>query len=468
MTSHPYTPSLVPYWSLQTRGVIEVLWLLTVFLVPLMFVTPGIMANGYDIPKVTLYRSLVGLMCSLWIIEAGLARPAFLVAVSRLSPSLLREWLLAQPGRWVMVAAWMLVASSLISTLLSPSILVSLWGSEPALDGNSFYNTLSHFLLFLVLATHLKSAAQLWRLLGAITASGVAVGFYALVQYYGLDPFGIHGAGAGVVSSLGNPIFAGAFLLLVAPMILALALKTSGASATPIKKICWVIPLTILMLGMAFTQARGPWIGLAAQLTVFLALLGMAVGWHASLRALLMSAAAVALTWAVATFIPPPTGGVNLAPRALSAGSILVSTLTAELPSRQPSFAAADDSASATPGSMETRLILWKSAVQMALNRPWFQPEDRPLPLSLHLFGYGPEFFQYLFPLIHPRELSNLNIGTVYYAANEAHNYTLNWWVELGIFGVASHLALLGSVAVSASGLFWTRGQRSTSIKKLL
>jgi hypothetical protein len=41
-------------------------------------------------------------------------------------------------------------------TLLSPSMPVSLWGREPALDGNSFYNTLSHFILFLVVTAHLK------------------------------------------------------------------------------------------------------------------------------------------------------------------------------------------------------------------------------------------------------------------------------------------------------------------------
>jgi len=459
MTSRSDTPSLILPWAPRAGRVMELLWLLTVFLVPLMFVSPGLMDNGFDVPKVTLYRSLVGLMCALWIIEVGLTRPALGAGIPRLSLSLLRKWLGAQPGRWVLVAAWMLLASHLISTLLSPSIPVSLWGREPALDGNSFYNTLSHFLLFLVVATHLKRAAQLWRLLGAITASGVVVGLYAVLQYYGLDPFGIHVAGPGVVSSLGNPIFAGAFLLMVAPVTLALALKSNGSPASPARTICWVIPLTILVLGMVFTQARGPWVGLAAGLAVFLVLLGMAMGWRASLRALSMVAAAFALTWAIATFIPAPAGRVDLAPRALSAGSAVFSTLAAELPgSGAPSgttTSATSTSATptiatptiATPTSMETRLLLWKGAVQMALHRPWFQPEDRPLPLFLHLFGYGPEFFQYLFPLIHPRELSHLNMSHVYYRVLEAHNNTLNRWVELGFFGLASHLVLLGAVA---------------------
>ena len=214
----------------------EFLWLMTLFIVPLMFVSPGLMGNGFNVPKVTLYRSIVGLMCALWIIEGGLTRPALVAGIPRLSPRLLTQWLRAQPGRWMMVAPWLLMANYLISTLLSPSIPVSLWGREPALDGNSFYNTLCHFLLFLVVATHLKSAERLWRLLGIITASGVVAGLYAGLQYYGLDPFGIDVAGGRVVSSLRNPIFAGAFLLMAVPLTLAQALKSNGVSASPIRQ----------------------------------------------------------------------------------------------------------------------------------------------------------------------------------------------------------------------------------------
>ena len=349
-------------------------------------------------------------------------------------------------GPMVLVAAWMLLASYLVSTLLSPSIPVSLWGREPALDGNSFYNTLSHFLLFLVVATHLKRTAQLWRLLGAISASGSVLGLYAVLQYYGFDPFGIHMGGGGVVSSLGNPIFTGAFLLMVAPVTLAWALKSNGASASATRTIFWVIPLTLLVLGMAFTQARGPWVGLAAGMATFLVLVGIATGWRASLRALSISATAIAVTWAILTLIPAPTGRAELAPRAWSAGSAVVSTLAAELPSRQAVHVSAP--VSAVPSSMEMRILLWKVAAQIAMHRPWFQPKESPLPLSLHLFGYGPEFFQYVFPLLHPEELSHLNTVAVYYGVNEAHNYTLNLWVELGLIGLSTYFVLFGAVVL--------------------
>ena len=137
------------------------------------------------------------------------------------------------------------------------------------------------------------------------------------------------------MSSIGNPIFTGAFLLMVTPIILALALKSNGASGSPIWSLWWIIPLTIPVLGMAFTLARGPWAGLAVGLATLLALLGIAMEWRNSFRALMMSAAAIAITWSIVTFIPTPAGGADLAPRALSVGSAVISSLTAETPDSQ-------------------------------------------------------------------------------------------------------------------------------------
>ena len=45
---------------------------LAIVSVPLVFATPTIMDVGYEVPKVTLYRTLVGLMAVLWIVEWGL------------------------------------------------------------------------------------------------------------------------------------------------------------------------------------------------------------------------------------------------------------------------------------------------------------------------------------------------------------------------------------------------------------
>ena len=168
MTSRPETTYFGRPWASGVARAMEFLWLLAVFLVPLTFIAPESMANGFVVPKVTLYRSLTGTIFALWLIETGLRRQLILELVPQLSLSQVKAWLLGQPTRWVLVAAWAVLVSHLISTLLSSSITLSLWGQEPASDGSSLYNTFSHFSLFLVVATHLKTTTQLWRLMGAV------------------------------------------------------------------------------------------------------------------------------------------------------------------------------------------------------------------------------------------------------------------------------------------------------------
>ena len=68
------------------------------------------MANGFVVPKVTLYRSLVGMICALWLIEGGLNRQRILGALPQLSMGHAKEWLLSQPTRIVLVAAWAMLA----------------------------------------------------------------------------------------------------------------------------------------------------------------------------------------------------------------------------------------------------------------------------------------------------------------------------------------------------------------------
>ena len=110
-----------------------------------------------------------------------------------------------------MAVALIILVGNLVSTLLSQSESLSLWGSEPGLDGDS----LSQIVLFAVVATHLKTEDQLWRLIKVLLVSGLAVGMYGILRYYGLDPFGVHQGGNRIVSSLGNPTHVGAFLLMI-------------------------------------------------------------------------------------------------------------------------------------------------------------------------------------------------------------------------------------------------------------
>lgn len=422
--------------SVRAAQVMEVIWLLLVFSVPLVFVTAEVMANGYVVPKVTIYRSLVGILGALWIIEFSLhpnslRRPSF-------RPPLIqsREWLRQHPTRWLMAVALVILAGNLISTLLSPSISVSFWGIEPGFDGDSLYNTLSHIVLFTVLATHLKTEDQLWRLIKVLALSGFAVGLYGILQYYGLDPFGVHQGGHRILSSLGNSTHVGAFLLLIFALALATGLRphifSRRSASVPIS----VAVLSVILLALVFTQARGPWIGAAAGLTVFMIVMLISVGWRSALRGVILLSVAAVITWAVVVLGPPPgqasdslpTGRAELATRVLS--------IKGEL-SEDPSPNLSSSGGVSVPSSLKGRLLLWESSGELVRSRGWFEIDDRPSSLSLHLFGYGPEFFRHVFELVRPQELTSQQISGIYVAAGNPHNNFVHRTVEQGILGLA-------------------------------
>jgi len=132
---------------------LEALWLLTVVSVPLAFLDRDYLVSEaviayVEVPKVGLLRTLAALMAVLWLIEwgiqgrfplgslltregAGLRPGAWLIG--------LRGWLRDQPTRWLILAVWFYLATTLLTTFLSASLSVSLWGEIPGQDSYPLY-----------------------------------------------------------------------------------------------------------------------------------------------------------------------------------------------------------------------------------------------------------------------------------------------------------------------------------------
>ena len=103
----------------------------------------------------------------------------------------LAGWVRERPSRWLFLAVWFFLGSTLLSTVLSGSPNVSLWGEVPGQDGYPAYTVIAYVLLFGVIATHLRTQAQFWRLIGALVVMGLLVGGYGILQNYGHDFFGL-------------------------------------------------------------------------------------------------------------------------------------------------------------------------------------------------------------------------------------------------------------------------------------
>ena len=173
------------------------------------------------------------------------------------------------------MAVWFFFGTTLLSTLLSGSFKVSLWGDVPGQDGYSFYNVSSYLLVFAAISTHLRSPAQMWRLLGVIVAVGTLIGGYALLQANCHDPLGTSEVTGGYVTGFaGNTIFTAAVLLMTITVSVGLAVATlpdptaktvNGLVAgirrwAPTVLLAWVwcFVISTQMLALAFTSSRGP------------------------------------------------------------------------------------------------------------------------------------------------------------------------------------------------------------------
>jgi tetratricopeptide (TPR) repeat protein len=310
----------------------ESLWLLATVLIPLAFLDRDFAASEavisyVEVPKIALLRTLVGLMCILWLIEWGIrGRLHFGSFFGGLGPSLrlkdrlrrLRAWLSERPTRWLFLAVWFFLGTTLLSTVLSGSFNVSMWGEVPGQDGYPSYTIVAYVLLFAVIATHLKTRAQLWRILGAITVLGTLIAGYGILQHYGRDFLDLTETTGGgrrrVTSFMGNTIFAAAAIMMAIPISLAtgtMSLRRPAAATGSVRwraKVwvaafgvagLWGVVLAIQLLGITFTFSRGPWLGLMLSLLGFLGLATMFAGWRTVGRAVLVLELAAVLIIAV-------------------------------------------------------------------------------------------------------------------------------------------------------------------------
>ncbi len=346
----------------------EALWLLTVVLVPLAFLDPDYVFSEaeiafVEIPKIAILRTLVGLMAVLWLIEWGISGRFPLERWFKRRDPMPRPsthwsqplvWLREQPTRWLILAVWFFLLSTLVSTVFSASVKVSLWGEIPGQDGLNTYTMVAHLLLFGVITAHLKTPSQLWRLLSAIVVTGVLLASIAITQHYGSPYFEILDfsaiGGARVTSTLGNAVFAGAAMLI--PISISLLLATVSLQrlsavkhlASPLRSpmvnllalAAWVLVLTVQFLGIIFTFSRGPWLGTLLALSGFLLLSLLFVGWRSFGRASLILGWSALLTWVI---IQWSGSGVNAniglwvwVPLTMAVGLTIAATLRHSLP----------------------------------------------------------------------------------------------------------------------------------------
>jgi hypothetical protein len=374
------------------------------------------------VPKTFLLRTAAVALLGLWAFEAALSdayrtprganrlRSAFRYARSHLIPT--------------SAAAVLLVTS--VSAIASPIRAVSIGGVNLEHGSHALISIACYLAVFAVVASHLKTLAQLRRLLWALTGSSMLAGLYGVAQHYGIDPFR---ADSFPISraplSFGNPLFAASFMLMIIP--LSLALWQGWRDRMTAVNHIWIGGglIALQITGMAFTLSRGPLIGLVVALVVFLG----AVAWLFGPRATARPAAslALAITFAAIMTAIPVEGAsdVTLASRFSEVGSPLA----------------------ASDGALSSRVTIWGVALDAFTSVPWVDTREFPeipglaFSAARPVLGYGPDMFGYAYVQVGDPTLTSV--------AESGHSFIVHTAVELGLLGVFAYLALAVSVAVS-------------------
>ena len=421
------------------EALLEACWLAALAAMPVFFNVYS--ARIFEPDKVAVLRLLAVVAAAAWLVKilaGGRAWvPAFsLAAATASTPATPRTRPLA-----LLLPAAAVAASAVLSTALSVSPWRSFFGSFVRQQG--LLTTASTLLLAAAVLAHLRRHEQWRRARFAVIASSLPAAGYALLQSLGRDPIGFPHDEARVSSTLGNPIFLGAYLtmaLLVTLDALADAVprarrRGAGPREAPADRaaaIALAAAAAAQGVGFALTQSRGPLAGLTAGALLAALLAALAVprprtaGPAPRRRAplVLLAGATLALAAAVLAWhaAAPPLREMPLLGRFVSA------------------FDPAD-------GTRRVRLLIWKGAVELAAAAPPLRTPagaEDPLHAVRRIVGYGPECFDLAFNRVYPAALGRVESRSA--VPDRAHNEPFDLLVTQGALGVVAWLWLLAAV----------------------
>ncbi len=419
------------------RKTIEICWLAVVISTPIVLSIYGF--NPYDLPKTSLFRFITLLMLAVWLVSLASDRVLASQDTSN-PPALSLHKCFTVP---LVIPALLFAAVYLLTTVTSMNPRLSLWGEYLRVQGT--YTTLCYVLFFFLVAFNLRTKAQFDRVVTVALLASLPVAFYGVLQHFGVDPIFVLGGPMGRVdSTMGNPIFLGAYLIMVIPPTLARTLATLQMflkGNQPLLSRCfkllqaagYALLLALQSVCLLYTRARGPWLGFLAGITLFAVLLSL----RRRIRWLLVVTMAMSVTFVLLLVL------LNLPYTPLEPLQTLpyLSRLVII------------DDLEATTGTVGVRLLIWQGEIELLRSRPTIGLRPDPLYSLRPLIGYGPEMMSGIFPAVYPPKLGHIEDRNA--LADRAHNHLLDLLVMNGALGLLAYLFLIGSFFYCGISLIW-------------
>jgi hypothetical protein len=386
---------------------IEAAWLAAVVVIPLLFNTYS--RVSFDSFKSIFLRVIVCLLLALW---AGASLTEARPTTDRRPQTAEQDVPAAVALALVLVLALLYVSSTATSILPR----VSFWGSHLRFQG--LLTTLAYLALCLGVRSHLKTDRQRQRLISSLILVSILVTGYGLLQRFELDPIPWSSQDVNpadrITSSVGNPIFVGGYLIMIIPLTLSRLLAPPAGYARPQRRFWYGTYGLILLLQLAalvFTQSRGPFLGLAVGLLVFLLVVSFQTRRRKLAAATLLAGGAVVLFIIVLNLPGTPLGPLADVP--------LMGRLARLF----------------DPRPFMGRILIWKVAVDTLSADP-----------ARLLIGFGPDTMGAATTRFYPAELVILEGGTT---ADRAHNDLLQTVMSVGVPGLAVQLAFWGVLVLT-------------------
>ncbi|HID86511.1 MAG TPA: hypothetical protein EYP55_03925, partial [Anaerolineae bacterium] len=294
---------------------------------------------------------------------------------------------------------------------------LSFWGSYQRLQG--VYTTLSYLVIFFLILQTLRTREQLERLITVILLTSLPISLYGIMQHYGLDPIAWSGAAGDVtlrvISTMGNPIFMAAYLIMIVPLTLSQLVGPpllSGGRKAKDRLLTgyYILLLVVQLLCIFLTQSRGPLMGLLGGVFLFFLLLAMARGKKRAKWAVVGVALLLGLFLVLLNLPHSPLEPIRRLP--------YVGRLSGVLDTRSH--------------TVRQRILAWEGVIELSTKDP-----------LRTLIGYGPESLIVAFNPHFQPELASLMIGETF---DRAHNETLDVLAMTGLMGLAVYLLLFGSL----------------------
>lgn len=390
--------------------IIEAGLLLAIIIAPLYF-NPRTQ-HTFEPDKAALLRSIVLIAFLAWLVRGRMENGKWKVEngewrEERENPCFLSPFSLFPLP--VILPPLLLLAAYLISTVASVLPRISLWGAYER--GQGLYILTTYIALFFLGREVVGEPVRRQRLIDTVLLVSLPISVYAILQHFGLDPVVFQTGGAAVtaraISTLGNPIFLGAYLVMVIPVTLLQIYRgwqpAADSQRQPVLMGLYGALLIIQMTAFFFAQSRGPTLGIIG---------GLGIG------ALI--------------------GTARLATRRVMAGVVIILVAGLVLFSLLP--AVAPDAGALgwlgrlidpTSRTARQRLLIWEGTLSLVT--------DHPARLWI---GYGPETLREMVGPYMPAEIAALKPDEEF---DRAHNALLDLWATTGLFGVTTYLLILAT-----------------------